>query len=221
MKRYNTEIWKYHKYNTSKYNFRELINEMLETTDLENLHKSVESNEMFSLKTEQSTVYHKLFYDKVRGSKFLEVYEDFVKEILKPILGEDKIIYQKIPTFRTHFVDNIAVGKWHRDADYFHHTTERNIFMPITDSFGTNTFWAESQVGKEDFKPVNAEYGEYVIWDGANLLHGNKPNTENYTRVSFDFRIMKYSDYDAEERASQQTMHAHVPMIIGEYYEVM
>ena len=72
--RYNLDKWVYNNYDTEFYNFRSLLEDMLGRTDLEELHKSVSYPELFTMKTEQSTIYHKEFYDKVRGSKFLEKY---------------------------------------------------------------------------------------------------------------------------------------------------
>ena len=48
-----------------------------------------------------------------------------------------------------------------------------------------------------------------------------KKNEEGFTRVSFDFRAMNYSDYQEHERQGKQSVHAKVNMVIGEYYEVM
>ena len=45
---------------------------------------------------------------------------------------------------------------------------------------------------------MNAEYGEYYIWDGANLKHGNKMNESDISRFSVDFRVLPYSKYDED-----------------------
>jgi len=221
MKRYNENKWEYFKYDIKKYNFRKNLSDILGRTDLENIHDSVNYTELFDMKTEQSTIYHKEFYRQVRGSDFLETYNNFVKEIIKPHFNGDKIVFQKIPTFRTQFLNNISVGKWHRDRDYSHSVNERNFYLSITDSINTNAVWAESEENKKDYKPLNAEYGEYIIWDGANCKHGNKENKENFTRVSFDFRAMAYSDYEEHERAGKKSVHAKMNMVLGEYYEVL
>jgi len=221
MKRYNENKWKYFKYDTEKYKFKEHLSNMLGRADLENLHDSVNYSELFDMKTEQSTIYHKEFYRQVRGSKFLDTYNKFIEYVAKPHFDGDKIVFQKIPTFRTQFLNNISVGKWHRDRDYSHSVDERNFYLSITDSVDTNAVWAESEEGKKDYKPLNTEYGEYIIWDGANCEHGNKENKENFTRVSFDFRCMSYSDYEEHERAGKKSVHAKVKMVLGEYYEVV
>ena len=212
---------KYFNYDTNKYNFRDLICEMLGRDDLENLHDSVDCSELFTMKTEQSTIYHKEFYRQVRGSKFLGTYKKFIENIVKPEFSGDKIVYQKIPTFRVQFLNNFSVGLWHKDKDYSHNELEVNFFISITDSINTSAVWVESIEDRGDYKPLNAKYGEYVIWNGSNLKHGNKENKEGVTRVSFDFRVMRYSDYNFEEISNKVSIHAKVPMIIGEYYEVL
>lgn len=219
--RYNLDKWAYNNYDTEFYNFRSLLEDMLGRTDLEELHKSVSYPELFTMKTEQSTIYHKEFYDKVRGSKFLEKYNHFIEHIIKPHFNGDKVVFQKIPTFRTQFLDNISVGKWHRDRDYSHSTDEVNFYLSITESKNTNAVWAESEPDKGDYKPLNAKYGEYIMWDGANCRHGNKQNEEGFTRVSFDFRAMAHSDYKDFERQGKESVHAKVKMVIGDYYEVL
>ena len=104
MKRYNLDKWKYFEYDKDFYNFRQLLQEMLEREDLEELHKSVNYPDLFTMKTEQSTIYHKKFYEKVRGSEFLKKYNHFIENVVKPHFDGDKVVFQKIPTFRTQFL---------------------------------------------------------------------------------------------------------------------
>ena len=94
---------------------------------------------------------------------------------LKPLFGE-KIVFQKIPTFRVQLVGNLGVFEFHKDKDYNHGEDEVNFFLPITDAYSNNTIWTESEEDKGDYKPMDVNYGEIVMWDGANLSHGNKIN---------------------------------------------
>ena len=72
--------------------------------------------------------------------------------------------------------------------------------------------------GKEDFTAMNANYGEYYIWNGANLLHGNKTNLTDKTRISVDFRFMPLSKYEENDKVSITNK---TKMTIGEYYSIM
>ena len=60
---------------------------------------------------------------------------------------------------------------------------------------------------------MNAEYGEYYIWDGANLKHGNKMNESDISRFSVDFRVLPYSKYD--EKNVQETITTKTKLKLG------
>ena len=68
------------------------------------------------------------------------------------------------------------------------------MWVPITKSFNTNTIWIESEFDKNDYSPINADYGQFIMFD--RLKHGNKLNIEDKTRISFDFRIKPKSLYN-------------------------
>ena len=53
---------------------------------------------------------NKTYYDKFK-EEFYPLYKQFIEEFVKPQFGYDEIIYQKIPTFRVHQVDNLGVGE--------------------------------------------------------------------------------------------------------------
>jgi hypothetical protein len=202
------------RYDTSKFPFREIIKKTLNTNTLENLHE-VEQYDTLTRELDQSTTWHKLYYNKFSDS-FSSTYTKFISEFIKPSFELDEIIYQKIPTFRVHLKNNQAVGEWHRDRDYNHGVTEINLWLPFTDTYGTNTIWMESEEGKEDFKPCNVSYGEVLVFDGANLLHGNKTNEEHDSRVSVDFRIVRPSEFIPSSKGSINTK---TSFDVGGYFE--
>ena len=54
-------------------------------------------------------------------------------------------------------------------------------------------------MARSDYLPMNADVGDFIMWDGANLNHGSEHNTTNKSRVSVDFRVLpksKYQDND-------------------------
>lgn len=199
-------------YDTKKYNFKEIIENLFQDK-LENLHQNIE---ILDVNTDQSTVFHKKYYEGVAHGPFFKIYENFVKEIIQAAI-EEEILFQAIPTFRVHMKGNLAVGAFHRDSDYSHNSNEINIFLPLTNAYGNNTIWVESEFGKEDFAPMNTNYGEIHIWDGANLKHGNKLNDTELTRVSFDFRVLKKSSYQIDNIKKSFTN--ETKMEIGGYWK--
>ena len=78
-------------------------------------------------------------------------------------------------------------------------------------------FFMESEILKKDFKPVNLNFGQYLIFN-SELMHGNKVNREEYTRFSMDFRIMFKEDYKRFERS---TTTQKIKFQVGDYYDVM
>ncbi len=161
---------------------------------------------------------HKRFYSKVRESNFLNVYTKFLEEQILPLFKED-ILYQKIPTFRAQVPNNISVAEFHKDKSYSHSPYEVNIFLPITPAKDSSTIWVESKENLGDYKPMNAEYGEYYIWNGSNLKHGNKINTTGMTRFSVDFRILPYNLYREDD--IKETVTTKTKLKLGSYFELM
>lgn len=206
-------------YDTEKFNFRELVENHYKTKDLEHLNKLLEKDvPFFKDKTfDQSTDLHKHFYTIYENTQFLSIYKDFLKEVIQPSYGES-LVYQAKPTFRVHLPNNVAVGEWHKDGDYNHQRSEINYWMPFTKAFGNNTIWIESEEDKGDYQPYDVEYGEILVFNGAFLKHGNKPNDTGVCRVSVDFRIIPHSSYKALQFESSNLK---LKFEIGGYYSLL
>lgn len=206
-------------YDTNHYNFQNLLRSTFDVYHLDAINDNVE---VFSREKDQSTKWHKLYYDLARTSEFISMYEDFIKNIVKPIYNEE-IVYQAIPTFRVAYPNNIAVGeyhkdKWYRNGEWAAKVKEDNFYMPFTDAFDTNTIWVESEEDKGDFSPMNCKYGEIIQWDGCNLTHGNKINETGKTRISVDFRVIKHSNYVPSDHGS---INMKTQFAIGGYYKLI
>ncbi len=214
------------KYNKNRYNFYSLISSWyFEFGDLNKLHKSEHGLNVNQItrETDQSTIFHKTFYTEMKKNKhFTKIYKRFIKEIIKPRYNEE-ILYQKWPTIRFHFPNNIAVGEFHKDRDYRDSdwamkVEEVNYYLPLTDAYDTNTIWTETEEDKGDYQPINTEYGEVVEWNATKLTHGNKKNLTDKTRVSFDFRVIPKSRFVKTEKT---TINTNTPFDIGGYYEII
>lgn len=208
-------------YDTKKYPFRQIVSQMLEvwegeTTPLEDLH-TLEHYDVLIREKDQSTIWHKRYYDKFR-KEFLPTYLELVNE-LKERFGYNQIVYQVIPTFRVQLANgNLAVGEWHKDKTYNHGTTEVNFWLPFVHTNQYNTIWMESRENKSDYKPYEVKYGEILIFDGANLVHGNKPNESQQTRVSVDFRLIDPIKFVPNMDGS---INMKTKFMIGEYFDIM
>lgn len=206
-------------YDTERFDFKRIVQDHYGVEDLAQLDKWLDEEvPFFEDKTfDQSTGIHKHFYKIYDDDKFLSVYKSFLKEVIQPQYGES-LVYQAKPTFRVHLPNNVAVGEWHKDGDYNHQRSEINYWMPFTKAFGNNTIWIESEEDKGDYQPYDVEYGEVLIFNGAFLKHGNKPNDTGVCRASVDFRIIPHSQYQALQA---QSSHLKLKFEIGGYYSLL
>ncbi len=124
---------------------------------------------------------------------YLIAYKRFIKDIIVPLFVPytTAIVYQCPPTLRVHMPGYTPTISLHCDADYARHeTSEVNFWIPFTKVFGNNTLWCESAPGRDDFQPFELESGEGMRFNGNTCRHFTKPNDTDYTRVSFDFRVI-------------------------------
>lgn len=130
----------------------------------------------------QGTVWHQRFYaqfDAIVRPLYLQ-FLPWVAERLD--ISTSDLVYQARPTLRIQSPGDYAVHQWHRDRDYGHAQGEINIWLPITEAVGSSTVWVSDS-------PQNASYGEVIVFDGTNVLHGNTVNDTGKSRVSIDFRV--------------------------------
>jgi len=223
-------------YDNIKYNFTELFLNHLSkfnVNDLQKLHIQIAKNflntSIVTSEDDQTVPIYKILYeifdsnDSINRNPtgtFLSTYKEFIYYLSDEIFNE-KLVYQKTPTLRVQFPKNKAVFEFHRDRDYNHPLEEINIWVPLTISKNTNSIWIESKFDKNDYKPMNLKYGEFLIFDSG-LKHGNKINLENKTRLSFDFRVIPYSLWSNKvNKTNKVSVDAKKAFKIGDYYKLM
>ena len=197
---------------------------------LENIHKMVpEEFKITSIVTveddQDSWLYSQLYnidpFYSLKGKypkkgRFIELYDSFVKWLAEQIFNES-LVYQKKPTLRVHLVKNKSVGGYHRDSDYNHPKEEFNVWVPLTLAHNTATINVEKSYKSEDFVPFNSKYGEFAIFDGC-LKHGNVINIEKYTRLSFDFRVIRKREF---REINKKSFTQNIEFSIGNYYSII
>jgi len=145
------------------------------------------------------TEFHDAFYKKIHEgwADFMDLYEDFVRNVVLPYLGLEEALFQTCPNFRVHLPDNVAVVVEHYDSDERHNHPygEINFIIALTDMYDTNTIWTEKTCRFRDFVPMVQKAGECTSFGGNTHTHFNKINKTGKSRVSFDFRIMPLNYY--------------------------
>lgn len=217
-------------YDTREYPFQELMKKLLgfngDITQCHTLVKDSTQWDQISFQNDTATDFHKLYYKSPHYSEMIALYHRFLQEWLLPQLEEEEYIVQKEPSFRIHIPNNTALGKrgdevddekigFHCDADYNHPAAEVNYMITITGQADSNSCYIESEPGKEDWHPINIQYGEVHRFYGNKCRHFNKKNTTSYTRISFDFRIIPSSKYT---EADSTAIHSGRKFVVGEYY---
>lgn len=210
------------KFDKEKYPFDKMVRSLYDN-DLNKLNDGLDHT-FGSIGMDTDSLYHKIFYDKLRSGfpEFIELYEKFVKEVICPLFEEEEyLIYQKSPSFRVNQPGGKAVYVAHCDGDSLHKhpSGEINVYLPLTKSYDTNSIYIESIPGLGDYKPMNMEFGEILMFYGNKLRHFNKLNETNETRCSFDFRVIPPVNYDDSYSLESATMKNK--FVIGGYYKTI
>jgi hypothetical protein len=152
-----------------------------------------------------------LFYDGFMW--WSATYAEFVHEVIAPHVGEP-FYYQRVPTFRVHLPDNVAVGEFHTDAVYHHPPGEVTFWTPLTPAYDSCSVWIADD--DDELHVVNANPGEVIEFSAVTRRHGNKLNVTGQSRVSFDFRCLPARLLPKVDES--RTKHTRMRFIPGEYY---
>ena len=190
-------------------------------TKLQSLQPHTTSPRYLTQKNDQLTWYHKRYnHSTLVQQQLIPLYMSFLNEYIFPRFvqeGETSVYIQKTPTLRVHFPSNLAVSAMHKDGDYFHPQGEVNYWLPLTEVFGNNGFWIESEPGKADYKPIAPmKVGQVLRFNGNRCNHFNKENDTGVTRASLDFRVVPGSLYstlwpDLQDNSNQQDKEQQQP----------
>jgi hypothetical protein len=212
-------------YSIEKYNFIKIVSDFFKVDPLENLHifySDIDKN--FEWKEESSSIFHKMFYEKLslgnsnEWKEIVDVYDSFVKnELNKHIFGD--FVVQKFPSFRIQLPNSKAINKWHFDSDedHRHPEGEINIQIPLTVMHDSSATWIESIPGMKNFTPINMFSGQYTIFNGNKCTHGNKVNKTGLTRLSFDFRVIGREKLESQQTKMSAT--TKTKFSVGGYYK--
>lgn len=173
-------------YDTARFDFRGWACGVLGVSDLHEIHLRDDIRSMrHAPVTEQIEVCRKALAEGF--ADIAGLYDTFVAEVLGP-LYDGIVRYQRPPSFRFHY-SRRGSSAFHRDRDYGVLSGRYNCWLPLTRVWGDNSLWIESEEGREDYAAAELDYGQALIFDGANLHHGSKVNTTPSTRVSLDLRF--------------------------------
>lgn len=176
-------------YDVTRYDFRSyLARYVFRVADLSMLHVPLARQLGRPLAYRDNLAMRRLMQRLPPESAFYRIYERFTARLMASLFG-GRISYSSKPKMRVHLAGTGSVSRWHRDVDVTGRADQINVWLPVTDSFGANSLWVESDYGKGDHQPVTVRYGQALFFDGGCLSHGTVPNDTGVTRVSFDLRF--------------------------------
>ena len=178
------------RYDTGRFDFQGWTRSVLGVDDLSRLHEAPGPRPGLTLEQRRG-LFVKQMYDR-REEGLDALMHRFVHEAVTPVFGPI-ISYQDRACMRIHMHGGDTISKFHRDGDWGQQDHVQNVWIPFTRVWGSNTLWVESEPGREDYAPVELDYGEAVIFRGAVLNHGSIPNDSGATRISADVRVMPYT----------------------------
>jgi len=199
-------------YDVDRFPFRRLMATHLCVGSLEMVHTRFGAPTI-TPNNDQETALHRAMYRV--GEEFHAVYRSFVRDWLQPLVGEP-VVFQAVPSFRYQSPGTVAVGRWHRDSDFGHAPAEMNIWVPLTTTERSSAVWIESAPGAQDYAPVPVPHGSAMLFDAVSLKHGNVENVSGKTRVSFEFRVVRESCYEARSEVSLKQRKA---FRLGDYFD--
>ena len=221
-------------YDVDEFSFRKYFEELFETTDLENLHKTDTAKDVSGqaeIHDVESNLHKRFYHDIKTRPVFKELYCRFIRKLFEvQFPGERALIYQSFPSVRFQYPGNIAVPK-HCDSDELgkHPLGEKNYLIPITAMHGTQRLFLESEPLKGDFEGYDLEIGQFLAFNGNTCIHYNETNVEHTLRISLDFRVLTTKDYmkyilggpvtSTNPRDPEKTR-TPTRMIIGGYYQL-
>lgn len=200
--------WMIFGYPLSQFPFPGMVADSLSVPDLTELR--AEDLPLRTWQTDQQSPWHADFY--AGFAKWEHYFRWFVHAVIAPLVAEP-FYYQRVPTFRVHLPGNLAVGEYHRDAQYHHPAGEINFWVPLTYAADTASVWIENDDGVMTAPDVAP--GSMIRFDAVNRLHGNKINDTGRSRVSFDFRALPTRLLPTDPGLTEHTKLTFAP---GGYY---
>ena len=204
-----------------------LLETNLLTTEQKEYHKNIHE-----WTKDRNSVFVKRFHEYVdKYTHFNETYYTFLRQYILPLFpNESQLVIQKTPNIRFSLPDNAAIGcdpkdpetiiGVHYDGYFGHHTTEQNFVIPITRMFETNSIYHEpyvnSNIPPHQFESLTIDTTHFAQAYFNKIIHCNRINKTNKTRISFDIRVIPYSKYQENLDYFQGTKFE-----LGKYYMVL
>lgn len=194
-------------FDTTQYDFKQLVKaELFRDTDYEFDLKDLHKINGIAGNIEK---YRQALFSLFRKEEFQTTYKKFGAELIDEHFDGQGLI-QKTPTVRIQ-LPGAESTSYHSDGWYGHGKSVRSFWLPLTKVGPGNTLYiAEdiqhsldcmrdiisaratlqdiNNIAKSICAPFEGDYGDLLSFS-SDMIHGANRNSQDTTRVSFDFRI--------------------------------
>jgi hypothetical protein len=193
-------------YNGPLSEIHQLLDSPLLTTEQKEYHR-----QLHGWSTDRDSIFVKKFHEYVdKHASFNEAYYSFLRSYVLPHFPEEtKIVIQKTPNIRFSLPNTAAIGcdpndpaeivGLHHDRQFGHHILEQNFIIPITRMYESNSIYyepyANSNISPHQYESLTLNENEYAHAYFNEIMHCNRINRTEQTRISFDIRVMPYTKY--------------------------
>ena len=216
------------------YGYSGALDELHTLLDTEHLSQDEKEyhKKLHEWKKDRDSIFVKKFHEYVdKYTRFNETYYTFLRTHILPLFPEEiHLVIQKTPNIRFSLPDNAAIGYdpidpeniigLHCDRDFGHHPTEQNFIIPITSMFESNSLYYEpypkSGINPIEYENLVLNTNQFINAYFNEIKHCNRMNKTNKTRISFDIRVIPYSQYQANLNDFKGTKFE-----LGKYYTVL
>jgi hypothetical protein len=185
------------KFDIKKYPFNKMVanlynyplNELNDNMDKNNLYNNTKFTKE-NIGKDSDSIWHKIFYNKLR-----EGWPEFMT-LYKSFVGE-------------------VLGPLFNE--------EKELIYQKTPSFRVNqpngkaVYIAHCDLA--NYKSIDLEFGEILMFYGNRLRHFNKTNDTGVTRCSFDFRVIPPVNYEHNYDLGSAIM--KTKFLVGGYYDIL
>ena len=204
-----------------------LLDTHLLTEDEKDYH-----NHIHEWRKDRNSIFVKRFHEYVdKYTRFQDTYHQFIQKYIKPLFpNETHLAIQKTPNIRFSLPQTAAIGfdpkdppqiiGLHCDRDFGHHPIEQNFIIPITKMEGSSSIYYEptpqSNIHPFQFENLSLETDQFAQAYFNHIRHCNRINKTDKTRISFDIRVIPFSQYQENIAQFKDTKFE-----LGKYYIVI
>lgn len=207
------------------------VHQLLQTKDISEEDKDYHKK-LHEWRKDRDSIFVKKFHEYVdKYTHFNEAYYAFIRKYILPQFpNESRLVIQKTPNIRFSTPNNAAIGfdpndpehivGLHCDRQFGHHPTEMNFVIPVSNMFESNSIYYEpfpnSNIQPTHFENLVLNQNQFLQAYFNQILHCNRINLTNKTRISFDIRVIPYSQYQENIEYFKGTKFE-----LGKYYIVL